>query len=73
MLHDERVLLAQAETLIRTASMSVPEAADSLGMTEASLRTAIARGAIPAAHILIPDHRVLRILRSTVERKKAQS
>lgn len=72
MLHDERGLLTQAETLIRTASMSVPEAADSLGMTEASLRTAIARGSIPAAHILVSDHRVLRILRSTVARKKAQ-
>ncbi|SMX75758.1 helix-turn-helix domain-containing protein [Brevibacterium linens] len=66
-------LLAQAETLIRTATLSVPEAADALGLTEASLRTAIARGSIPAAHILVPDHRVLRILRSTVERKKEQS
>lgn len=69
MLHDDRGLLTQAEVLIRTASMSPAEAAVALGLTEASLRTAIARGSIPAAHILVPDHRVVRILRSTVERK----
>lgn len=69
MLHDERGLLTQAEVLIRTASMSPAEAAVALGLTEASLRTAIARGSIPAAHILVPDHRVVRILRSTIERK----
>lgn len=69
MLHDERGLLTQAEVLIHTASMSPAEAAVALGLTEASLRTAIARGSIPAAHILVPDHRVVRILRSTVERK----
>lgn len=68
MLHDDRGLLTQAEVLIRTASMSPTEAAVALGLTEASLRTAIARGSIPAAHILVPDHRVVRILRSTIER-----
>ncbi|MGC3023347.1 hypothetical protein [Brevibacterium sp. FAM 24630] len=73
MLHDERGLLTHGETLIRTASLSIPEAAAELGITEASLRTAIARGAIPAAHLLTPEHRVLRILRSHVAVRKAQS
>ncbi|MDN5898769.1 MAG: helix-turn-helix domain-containing protein [Brachybacterium sp.] len=73
MLHDERGLLTRGETLIRTASMSIPEAAAELGITEASLRTAIARGSIPAAHILVPDRRVLRILRSHVAARKGRS
>lgn len=64
-------MIAEAEALIRAASLSPAEAAAELGISEASLRTAIARG-LPTVSILRPDHRLTRILRSEVaERKKA--
>lgn len=66
----ERDMLARAEHLIREASLSPAEAAAALGITEASLRTAIARGSLPVERLLPDHHRITRVRRSVVADRK---